>query len=131
MTASSRWDPSGTFDLSAGNTVDPLVTASEGWIAGERPWAGVLLADPGFRAALGARWRVLRAGGLVEALVRGVDRRAATLRRPARRNFARWRTLEDRVFRNQPVHGSHPAAVAALRDWLVRRAAWLDGALSP
>jgi hypothetical protein len=27
------------------------------------------------------------------------------------------------------VHGSHAAAVAALKDWLVRRAAWLDTAL--
>jgi hypothetical protein len=35
------------------------------------------------------------------------------------------------VFRNQPVDGPHPAAVAALKDWLIRRAAWIDGALGP
>src|SRR5918992_6308949 len=54
------WD----FDLSAGNTVDPAISAPEGWLlTPDRPWAGALLADPAFRAALAARWRALRAGG--------------------------------------------------------------------
>jgi hypothetical protein len=121
------WD----FDLSAGNTVDPGISAPEGWLLTDRPWAGALLADPAFRAALSARWRSLRSGGLLEELLRTVDRRAVELRVPARRNFARWRTLERPVFRNQPVHGSHAAAVAALKDWLIRRTAWMDGALGP
>jgi hypothetical protein len=120
------WD----FDLSAGNTVDPAISAPEGWLLTDRPWAGALLADPGFRAALAARWRALRSGGLVEELLRTVDRRARMIEGPARRNFARWDTLGQSLFRNQPVHGSHPAAVAALKDWLVRRAAWMDGALT-
>jgi hypothetical protein len=116
------WD----FDLSAGNSPDP---AAEGWLLGGRVWAGALLADAGFRAALGARWRALRAAGFVEGLLRTVDARAAELRRPAARNFARWDVLGRAVFAGQPVHGSHAAAVAALKDWVVRRAAWMDGAL--
>jgi len=67
---------------------------------------------------------------LLEDLQRSVDRHARDLRGPAHRNFARWRTLDAPVFRNQPVHGSHRAAVAALKDWLVRRTAWLDQALA-
>ncbi|MGI8780068.1 MAG: VTC domain-containing protein [Solirubrobacteraceae bacterium] len=85
-----------------------------------------------FEAALGGPgWRALRAGGLVEALLRSADRRARALRAPARRNFARWRTLDRPVFRNQPVHGSHAVAVAALQAWIVRRSEWMDGALGP
>ena len=119
------WD----FDLSAGNVADPAQAAAEGWLLTGRVWAGALLADPGFRAALAARWRALRAAGFVEALLRNVDARAAALRRPARRNFARWDVLGRAVFPGQPVQASHAAAVAALKDWIVRRAAWMDGAV--
>jgi CotH kinase protein/VTC domain len=121
------WD----HDLSAGNTVDPAMSAPEGWLLTGRPWAGALLADPAFMAALSARWRTVRAAGLLEQLLSTLDRHAAALDGPARRNFTRWPTLTQPVFRNQHVHGSHPAAVAALRDWLIRRAAWLDAALAP
>jgi CotH kinase protein len=109
--------------------VEPSLAAPEAWLLDGRPWAGALLADPAFRGALAARWRQVRAAGLVEALLRAADRHARTLRGPARRNFARWDTLGRPLFRNQLVHGSHAAAVAALKDWLVRRAAWLDTAL--
>jgi hypothetical protein len=116
------WD----FDLSAGNSADPAV---EGRLLGGRVWAGALLADPGFRSALAARWSALRAAGFVEGLLRTIDVRAAELRRPARRNDARWRVLGRAVFASQPVHASHASAVAALKDWIVRRAAWMDGAV--
>jgi CotH kinase protein len=119
------WD----FDLSAGNVVEPALASTEGWTLTGRVWAGALLADPGFRAALAARWRELRAPGFVAELTRTIDRRAHTLRGPARRNFDRWPTLGRAVFRNQPVQSSHATAVAALEDWLERRAAWIDGAL--
>ena len=120
------WD----HDLSAGNTVAPAISAPEGWLLTGRNWASALLDDPGFRSALAARWRVQRAAGLVEGMLRDVDRYARALRGPARRNFARWETLDAPVFRNQPVHGTHDAAVAALKDWLVRRVAWMDAALA-
>jgi hypothetical protein len=119
------WD----FDLSAGNVVVPALEPPEGWLLPDRDWAGALLADPGFQAALAARWRALRAGGLIESMQATIDGRARILQSPARRNFARWRTLDRAVFENQPVYGSHAAAVAALKDWIDRRAAWIDGAL--
>jgi hypothetical protein len=119
------WD----FDLSAGNVIDPAQGTAEGWLLPGRVWAGALLADAGFRAALAARWRELRAGGFVEALTRTVGSRARALRGPAARNFRRWKTLGRPVFPNQPVHASHAAAMQSLKDWLVRRAAWINGAL--
>lgn len=119
------WD----LDLSAGNVVEPGLGTTDGWLLTQRPWAGALLADPAFRTALAARWRALRADGLLDAVLGTADRHARDLRGPARRNFARWPILDEPLFRNQPVTGSHPAAVAALKDWLTRRAAWMDAAL--
>jgi hypothetical protein len=119
------WD----FDLSAGNTIDLAYAPPEGWVAAGRTWSGALLADPRFQAALGARWRALRAAGFVDKLLARVDREARTLRAPARRNYARWRTLQRPLFTNQPVHGSYAAAVTALKAWLTARAAWMDATL--
>ena len=53
------WD----FDLSAGNVIEPALALPEGWLLSDRPWAGALLADAGFRAALATRWQALRAEG--------------------------------------------------------------------
>ena len=119
------WD----FDLSAGNTILPAMSASDGWLLAGRPVVSRLLADPAFQTALRARWRQLRANGILEALLASADRNARELRGPARRNFARWDVLDRPLFVNQPVHGSHTAAVTAMKDWLTRRTAWLDTAL--
>ncbi len=119
------WD----FDLSAGNTILPAMSASDGWLLAGRPVVSRLLADPAFQAALRARWRQLRANGILEALLASADRNARELRGPARRNFARWDVLDRPLFVNQPVHGSHTAAVTAMKDWFTRRTAWLDTAL--
>jgi hypothetical protein len=105
------------------------MSAPAGWLLPGRPVVARLLADPAFQAALRVRWRQLRANGLLESLLARADRNARTLRGPARRNFARWDVLDRPLFVNQPVHGSHTAAVAALKDWLTHRARWLDSAL--
>ena len=119
------WD----FDLSAGNVTYPPAAPPEGWLLGDRAWAGALLADPGFRSALTGRWRALQARGFVRGLLRTVDREARALRAPARRNFARWPILGKPLFPAQPVHVSHRSAVGGLKAWLSRRAAWMDAAL--
>jgi len=119
------WD----YDLSAGNVTVPALASAEGWMHATRPWAGPLHADPAFRAALAARWRELRAAGLLEWLHGAADHHARVLAGPARRNFTRWDVLTAPAFRMQVAHGTHGAAVAALKDWIARRAAWIDGAV--
>ncbi len=119
------WD----FDLSAGNVTELGAAPAEGWLLTGRPWAGALLADPGFRAALAQRWRALQARGFVRELQRTIDRRARNLRGPARRNFARWPILGKPLFPAQFAYPSHRAAVGGLKTWLGRRAAWMDAAL--
>ena len=76
------WD----FDLSAGNSIEPALSAPEGWLLAGRPWAGALLADPGFQAALAARWRAAARRGIRRGAAGTVDRdapRAARARRGA------------------------------------------------
>ena len=119
------WD----FDLSAGNVTVPGAAPPEGWLLTDRPWAGALLADAAFRAALARRWRALQARGFVRGLLRTVDRRAHALRAHARRNFDRWPVLGKPLFPAQPVHASHRSAVGGLKAWIARRAAWMDAAL--
>lgn len=119
------WD----FDLSAGNVTALGAAPSEGWLLTGRPWAGALLEDPGFRAALAQRWRALQARGFVRGLLRTVDRRARVLRAPAGRNFARWPILGKPLFPAQFTYRSHRSAVGGLKAWLTRRAAWIDSAL--
>ncbi len=124
-----RLGPVWDFDLSAGNVTVAAAAPPEGWLLTDRPWAAALLTDPGFRAALAQRWRALQARGFVRSLMRTIDRRARAIRAPASRNFARWPILGKPLFQAQPVHGSHRAAVAGLKRWLARRAAWMDAAL--
>ncbi len=117
------WD----YDLSAGNTVDPGLSSPEGSIVAGRQWSGPLLADPAFQAAVRSRWQALRAAGLLEGMLAGIDRTERRLRGPAKRNFRRWPILDGPLFRNQAVHGSHAASVDALKGWLAARAVWMDG----
>lgn len=119
------WD----FDLSAGNVTWPPAAPPEGWLLGDRAWAGALLADPAFRAALAARWRALQARGFVRGLLRALDGWTRVLGAPARRNFARWPILGRPLFPGQPVYRSHRSAAGGLRAWLARRAAWMDAQL--
>jgi hypothetical protein len=121
------WD----FDLSSGNVLEQSRMAPEGWQTADRPWGAKLFEDPGFRTALAVRWRALRAQGLLEFLQDAVDRRGAALRAPAARNFRRWPVLRTPVLAVHPPRASHAEELAALRDWLTRRAAWLDATMVP
>ena len=78
------------------------------------------------------RWRALRADRLRRALLGGVARHARRLSATgaAARNFARWPVLGVRVWPNPPEavqRTTYASEVAALRSWLDRRIAWMDG----
>ena len=120
------WD----FDLSAGNVVVPALAPPEGWLLPGRDVGGRAAGRPRLPGRAG-RALARAAGGRPDRVPAGHRRRprahaagagAAQLRALARRSTAP-------VFADQPVHGSHAAAVAALKDWIARRAAWIDGAL--
>jgi hypothetical protein len=106
------WD----FDRSMGNS-NPEHLAPEGWVGPGRPWADPLLADPGFVDRLVARWREVRAGGLLPFMMGRIERDARLLRPASVRNARRWPSTR------RPTHA---AEVRRLRRWLSTRVAWID-----
>lgn len=124
-----RMGPVWDFDLSAGNVPVGEFASAEGWLLTDRPWAEILYRAPDFVAAMRARWTELRREGLLEDLLAAAESEGRALRGPAAVNHRRWRILGRALFEGQPVVSSHAAAVSSLRDWLQRRATWMDTAL--
>lgn len=118
-----RLGPVWDFDFSSGNSKRAPSRFLHGWMAAERPWAERLYADRSFRRQMARRWAELRRAGLRARLLRSVDAYSRALAPAARRDSRRWRAGGDRP------RGTHAGHVRALRRWLDRRIAWLDGAL--
>ena len=132
--AGGRWQlgPVWDFDIAMGNSDYGPSAVLEGSMLEDRAWAARLYRDPAFVAAVAARWRALRAGGLRRALLRDVARHARRLEATgaAARNFRRWPVLGVRVWPNPPAavrRTTYRSEVAALRSWLERRIDWMDG----
>ncbi|MFT7837959.1 CotH kinase family protein [Saccharothrix sp. BKS2] len=92
-------------------------------------WFTQLLRDPAFVNELKARWQSLRRGPLSDAsLQTRVDGLSRPLTNAAQRNFQRWPNLSTRMigFFNTPTAPTWQGQVQAMRDWMLRRAAWLD-----
>lgn len=89
-----------------------------------------MMADPAFAAAVGARWRALRAGLLSDgALAERVAGLTADLAGPAARNFAIWNNLGSARIAPfaTPASATWGEQITLLLDWLTARAAWIDG----
>lgn len=124
-----RFHPVWDFDLSTGNARQGKSESTVGWSTRARPWISRLWRDCAFRAGLGARWRELQAGGLRRDLLGRLDGYRRVLERgPAGRNFARWPTLDERLWQSPRARGSYGAEVRYLRGWLTRRMDWMDRA---
>jgi hypothetical protein len=125
LTLGPVWD----FDISMGNSDYGPSRRLRGWMLERRDWAERLYRDGGFRRALAARWRELRADGLRRDVLAAVARSRLELRGAAGRNFRRWPVLHRRIWPNPAARGSFRAEVRHLRSWLVRRVEWLDAKL--
>ncbi len=132
--AGGRWQlgPVWDFDISMGNSDYGESAVLAGSMLARRSWGGRLYEDPRFVTAVTRRWRELRRDGQTRALLRSVDRHARRLGATgaAARNFRRWPVLGTRVWPNPPAavrRTTYAAEVSALRSWLKRRIAWMDG----
>lgn len=84
-------------------------------------WWGVLAQDADFRQGWVDRWQTLRRSQFAdENLTAVVDKLAATIGpAAAARDASKW-------WPNQSRFGDHAGEIAHLRDWLLRRAKWID-----
>ncbi|GAA2691466.1 MULTISPECIES: CotH kinase family protein [Actinosynnema] len=92
-------------------------------------WFPQLLRDPAFVAQVKARWQELRRGPLSDsALQSRIDALTRPLANGAARNFQRWPNLSAPTvgFFVTPTAPTWQGQVQHVRDWLLRRVAWLD-----
>lgn len=93
-------------------------------------WFQILLTDPAFQNELKARWQSLRRGLLSDASLNArVDALSTPLTAAAQRNFQRWPNLTSRMVGPfiTDTAATWAGQVQVMRNWMIRRAAWLDG----
>ncbi|MGW4682546.1 CotH kinase family protein [Micromonospora taraxaci] len=92
-------------------------------------WFAQLLRDPAFVNQARSRWQTLRRGLLSDAALQTrINALATPLTNAAQRNFQRWPNLTSPTvsFFRTPISPTWQGQVQAMRDWMLRRAAWLD-----
>src|SRR5690606_7940140 len=83
-----------------------------------------LMEEPKFRALRDARWKYL--SSQLQRVDEFVKNAALAMDASQARNFERWPILDQWVWPNVLVLGSHEAEVQYLRDWIAERARWID-----
>ena len=129
------WD----HDLGLGHQFRDGTSFTQWWFIGRRAahgWVPRLMDDPAFVQKMAQRWRELRKGVLRDAQIeKRIDSHAAPLLSGAAdRNFERWKVLNlERPFDQggyiTVATRTYPEQIAALKNFLRERAAWMDGAL--
>lgn len=92
-------------------------------------WWKKLLQDDAFRQEVQDRWKLLRANELSDERIFGtIDSltNLMTINGAANRNFQRWPILGQYVWPNNNVSNTYQEEIAYVRDWTVKRLAWLD-----
>ncbi len=130
------WD----HDLALGHQFQRGTSFTQWWHtqAGSHGWVTRLMDDPAFARKLAERWALLRKKLLSDAQIQArIDAAAAPLLSGAAdRNFERWRILNiERPFPRPNDYitiksSTYPEQIAALKEFLRKRAAWMDATLS-
>ncbi|MDG4798017.1 CotH kinase family protein [Micromonospora sp. WMMD1082] len=92
-------------------------------------WYTQLMRDPAFVNEVRLRWQTLRRGPLSDASLQSrINALTAPLANGAQRNFQRWPNLTTPMigFFMTPTAPTWQGQVQYMRDWMLRRAAWLD-----
>lgn len=124
----------GNDNLCGGTSVQRWVVENNGrcgTTAGSVPfWWKELWSDAAFRSVVSSRWRSLRQNLLTNAnLGARVDALASPLLSEVDQNFNLYPILGQQVGRNAFVGNTYAEEVAYMRQWLIDRAIWMDGAI--
>jgi len=124
----------GNDNLCGGTSVQRWVVENNGrcgTATGSVPmWWQRLWSDPDFRGVAVNRWRSLRQNQLSNATLGArVDALANPLLPEVDQNFSLYPILGQQVGRNAFVGNSYSEEVAYLRQWVIDRAIWMDGAI--
>ena len=123
LTFGPVWD----FDIAVGNNNFRNGDKTDGWFVRLAPWYARMFEDPIFSAKVKAKWAQLKATGRLDDLLKYIDKQALYLSKVQVKNFQTWDILSIWVQDNRVVTGSYTGEVAATRDWLRDRIAWMDG----
>ncbi|RYZ83191.1 MAG: hypothetical protein EOP06_20405 [Proteobacteria bacterium] len=120
-----KMGPAWDFDLVAGNSDINEINDPEGWHLKTRsPWFARLFQDPAFVAKVKAKWNSVKAQK-IDTMDSYIDQMAYRIELSQQKNFVVWDIMNTQ-FWNIPLRGSHSAEVAAMKQWLKLRAAWMD-----
>jgi hypothetical protein len=123
----SPWD----MDLTLGQPLYNDNELSTGWILYRPPWVANMAQVPGFREALAARWRELRAGVMAtDALLDRITAYRAILGDTVYANFEVW-PIEEIQFGGRYLYPvtSYDEEYEKVREWLPERLAWVDASI--
>lgn len=131
LVAGPPWD----FNLAMGNARD--ITSPEGFILQRQPYSKELLRNPGIFRLYQERWRELRRPGGAfsdERILDLVDAIVAEVGPAASHHYGRYQELRlphrQFIFTATYHVDSFEKNVRVVRDFLLRRAHWMDGALA-
>ena len=126
------------FDLAFGN-FSKDVQAYDVWVSTNEKdkyvgttWSTYLLKDPVFQKAFKDRWNKTRDALLVTAF-REIDSTYEAVLPSAKENFERWDILGRKVAferRDTNLYPTYDSQITYLKNFLIRRAAWIDSAVA-
>ena len=125
------WD----FNLSSGNDthVKNINTSPSGWFYRNTWLAEKIFENPELKQALKNRWQALRENEFSdETLSAIISKYYDQLNQgAAKRNFEKWDILGKYIQGNQiPDSNSHKEEVDHFKNWILKRAAWIDSNIS-
>lgn len=93
-------------------------------------WWDRLREDLDFMALLAQRWRTLRSGVFAnDQLNATIDSFVVHMDDAPARNFERWPVLDEWVWPNVIIGMTYEAEIDYLKEWIIGRAEWMDGAI--
>ena len=132
------WD----FNLGFGNVNFCAGPSPEGWVLDYNSicpedgwlihfWWKRFMTDAFFVSEIKKRWKELRESLFSdESIVAYIDELASEIDEATNRNFDKWPILNEEVWPNSYVGGSHNNEISFLKDWLYERMEWMDEAFN-